>query len=150
MQAPKAEATGYTWLTVQSLSPPPNTSIRRGDSPLSPHLQTSRGSFELKPLDIQTRLPPGVFPGAPYGLPSAPVSPDALRRTATAWDIRLVYTRPVSYPAACRQHSLIDHDHCEIIEELYREIVEAEDRDTLQYGPTQCRACRSPTVTIQQ
>src|SRR5439155_23794156 len=32
----------------------------------------SRGSFELKPSDIQTRLPPGVFPGAPYRPPSAP------------------------------------------------------------------------------
>ena len=26
----------------------------------------SRGSLELKPSDIQTRFPPGVFAGAPY------------------------------------------------------------------------------------
>ncbi len=40
---PKAEATGYTWLFVQSLSPPPVTSIRRGFLLLS-HVQTTAGA----------------------------------------------------------------------------------------------------------
>lgn len=57
---------------------------------------------------------------------------NALRRTATAWDIRPAYTSPVSYPAACRRLSPIDYGQCEIIEELYREIFEAEDRGALQ------------------
>src|SRR5207237_4715170 len=61
---PKAEATGYTRLIVQSLSP------RRGlqsggDFLLSPFLPNhSRGSLELTPSVIPTRLPPVVFPAA--------------------------------------------------------------------------------------
>ncbi|PYS03909.1 MAG: hypothetical protein DMG12_11245 [Acidobacteria bacterium] len=64
---PKAEATGYTWLIVLSFSTPPDTSIRRGLLRLLSLIPNhSRGSFELKPSVIQTRLPPGVFPGAPF------------------------------------------------------------------------------------
>src|SRR6266446_3011758 len=67
---PKAEATGYTWLIVQSFSTPLDTSIWRGLPPSPPKPQP--GQLELKPSDIQTRLPPGVFPGAPYCPPSTP------------------------------------------------------------------------------
>ena len=131
---PKAEATGYTWLIVQSLSPPPNTSFRRG-LPLSSSPNHSRGSFELKPLDIQTRLPPGVL----YG-----------RSLWTSLRTRHdrcpeAHRNGMGYPSWLHKSGIlsrrlpklspIDYDQCEIIEDLYREILETEDRDALHRQP---------------
>ena len=93
---PKAEATGYTGLFVQSLSPRRTLSIRRGLH-YPPSLNHSPGSLELKLSDIQKRLPPGVFPGAPFDFLHAwpHLSPGRI----AAWDTRPVYTSLVSYPS---------------------------------------------------
>src|SRR5207249_11171701 len=96
----------YTWLIVLSFSTPPDTSIRRGLLRLLSLIPNhSRGSSELKPSVVQTRLPPGVFPGAPYGLPFALSTPRRFSDPPKRDGISVLSTHD-RYPIPVRQDAL--------------------------------------------
>ena len=130
MQAPKAEARGYTWLIVQSLSP--RRTLQSGGGFLPPSLSNhSWGSSELKPLDINATS-------------ARRLSGRSLWTSLRTRHARCsqAHSDGMGYPSCLHTSGIlsrrlpklspIDYDQCEIIEELYREILGAEDRGTLQ------------------